>query len=322
MSLDLLQVVLVQTRFPENIGMAARACVNMGSPSIRLVAPERWDREKARPLATPKGQGVLDDVQVLPDVSAAVADCSLVIGTTARTGGWRRSLLSPEQAAGEVAQALERGEKVAIVGPSGGGKTTLCNLIPRFYDVSEGRILLDGQDIKHFTLKSLRGNIGIVQQDVYLFSGTIYENIAYGRPGASKEDVINAAKRAGAHEFIMGLKDGYDTYVGERGVKLSGGQKQRISIARVFLKNPPIIILDEATSALDNESEFAVAKSLGELSEGRTTLTIAHRLSSIRNSDRILVLTDDGIVEEGNHDQLMEQKGIYYQFYETANALK
>ena len=151
---------------------------------------------------------------------------------------------------------------------------------------------------------------------------TIYENISYGRPGASKEDVIEAAKRAGAHDFIMELKDGYDTYVGERGVKLSGGQKQRISIARVFLKNPPIIILDEATSALDNESEFAVAKSLGELSEGRTTLTIAHRLSSIRNSDRILVLTDDGIVEEGNHDQLMEQKGIYYQFYETANALK
>ena len=217
---------------------------------------------------------------------------------------------------------IHAGEKVAIVGPSGGGKTTLCNLIPRFYDVSEGKILLDGQDIKHFTLKSLRGNIGIVQQDVYLFSGTIYENISYGRPGASKEDVIEAAKRAGAHDFIMDLKDGYDTYVGERGVKLSGGQKQRISIARVFLKNPPIIILDEATSALDNESEFAVAKSLGELSVGRTTLTIAHRLSSIRNSDRILVLTDDGIVEEGDHDQLMEQKGIYYQFYETANALK
>ena len=222
----------------------------------------------------------------------------------------------------DVSLHIAPGETIAFVGSSGGGKTTLCNLIPRFYDVSEGRILLDGQDIKHFTLKSLRGNIGIVQQDVYLFSGTIYENIAYGRPGASKEDVINAAKRAGAHEFIMGLKDGYDTYVGERGVKLSGGQKQRISIARVFLKNPPIIILDEATSALDNESEFAVAKSLGELSEGRTTLTIAHRLSSIRNSDRILVLTDDGIVEEGNHDQLMEQKGIYYQFYETANALK
>ena len=164
--------------------------------------------------------------------------------------------------------------------------------------------------------------MGIVQQDVYLFSGTIYENILYGRQDASREEVEEAAKRAGAHEFIMHLKDGYDTYVGERGVKLSGGQKQRISIARVFLKNPPIIILDEATSALDNESEFAVAKSLARLSEGRTTLTIAHRLSSIRNSDRILVLTDQGIVEEGNHEQLLGKKGIYYQFYTTANELK
>ncbi len=217
---------------------------------------------------------------------------------------------------------IRAGEKVAIVGPSGGGKTTLCNLIPRFYDVSEGRITLDGKDIKHFTLKSLRSSIGIVQQDVYLFSGTIYENIVYGRPDASREDVVEAAKRAGAHEFILGLKDGYETYVGERGVKLSGGQKQRISIARVFLKNPPIIILDEATSALDNESEFAVAQSLAKLSEGRTTLTIAHRLSSIRNSDRILVLTEDGIVEEGKHQELLNKKGIYYHFYETANALK
>ncbi len=217
---------------------------------------------------------------------------------------------------------IRAGEKVAIVGPSGGGKTTLCNLIPRFYDVSSGRITLDGEDIKHFTLKSLRGSIGIVQQDVYLFSGTIFDNIVYGKPGSTEDEVVDAAKRAGAHEFIMGLKDGYQTYVGERGVKLSGGQKQRISIARVFLKNPPIIILDEATSALDNESEFAVAKSLAKLSEGRTTLTIAHRLSSIRNSDRILVLTEEGIVEEGNHDALLEKKGIYYHFYETANALK
>lgn len=217
---------------------------------------------------------------------------------------------------------IKAGEKVAIVGPSGGGKTTLCNLIPRFYDVTRGQITLDGEDIKHFTLKSLRGNIGIVQQDVYLFSGTIFDNIVYGRPGASMEEVVEAARRAGAHEFITGLKDGYHTYVGERGVKLSGGQKQRISIARVFLKNPPIIILDEATSALDNESEFAVAQSLARLSEGRTTLTIAHRLSSIKNSDRILVLTEDGIMEEGNHEQLIEQKGIYYQFYEMANRLK
>ncbi len=217
---------------------------------------------------------------------------------------------------------IHAGEKLAIVGPSGGGKTTLCNLIPRFYDVSGGNITIDGNNIKSFTLKSLRRNIGIVQQDVYLFSGTVYENIAYGKPGAAYEEVMEAAKRAGADEFISELKDKYDTYVGERGVKLSGGQKQRISIARVFLKNPPIIILDEATSALDNESEYAVAKSLNELAVGRTTLTIAHRLSSIRNSDRILVLTDEGITEEGNHDELMERKGIYYQFYMMANEIK
>ncbi|MCM1184641.1 MAG: ABC transporter ATP-binding protein/permease [Roseburia sp.] len=217
---------------------------------------------------------------------------------------------------------IHAGEKLAIVGPSGGGKTTLCNLIPRFYDVSGGDITVDGKNIRRLTLKSLRQSIGIVQQDVYLFSGTVYENIAYGKPGASREEVMEAAKRAGADEFIQELKDKYDTYVGERGVKLSGGQKQRISIARVFLKNPPIIILDEATSALDNESEYAVAKSLGELAQGRTTLTIAHRLSSIRNSDRILVLTDEGIVEEGNHDELMAQEGIYCQFYKMANEIK
>lgn len=214
--------------------------------------------------------------------------------------------------------SIRPGEKVAIVGPSGGGKTTLCNLIPRFYDVTEGRILLDGTDIKRYTLKSLRSNIGIVQQEVYLFSGTVYENIAYGRLDAGREEVVEAAKKAGAHDFIRNLKDGYDTYIGERGVKLSGGQKQRISIARVFLKNPPIIILDEATSALDNESEYAVAESLGRLSEGRTTLTIAHRLSSIRGSDRILVLTEDGIVEEGNHEELLKLGGIYHRLYHMA----
>ncbi|MBO5144061.1 MAG: ABC transporter ATP-binding protein [Lachnospiraceae bacterium] len=217
---------------------------------------------------------------------------------------------------------IHAGEKLAIVGPSGGGKTTLCNLIPRFYDVSSGKITLDGKDIKKLTLKSLRQSIGVVQQDVYLFSGTVYENIAYGRPGATYEEVMEAAKRAGADEFIQNLKDKYDTYVGERGVKLSGGQKQRISIARVFLKNPPILILDEATSALDNESEYAVAKSLNELAKGRTTLTIAHRLSSIRNSDRILVLTDEGIMEEGNHDELMALGGIYHHFYMMANEMK
>lgn len=214
---------------------------------------------------------------------------------------------------------IRPGEKVALVGPSGGGKTTLCNLIPRFYDPTEGKILIDGQDIKNVTLESLRSSVGVVQQDVYLFSGTVYENIEYGRPKASKDDVYAAAKMAGAHEFIMGLKDGYDTYVGERGVKLSGGQKQRISIARVFLKNPPILILDEATSALDNESEQLVSRSLERLASGRTTLTIAHRLTTIRNADRILVLAGSGIVEEGNHEELMKKQGMYYQLYTSAN---
>lgn len=214
------------------------------------------------------------------------------------------------------------GEKLAIVGPSGGGKTTLCNLIPRFYDVTDGCIKIDGVDIKKYTLKSLRSRIGVVQQDVYLFSGTVIENIMYGKLNASRDEAIEAAKRAGAHDFILGLKDGYDTYVGERGVKLSGGQKQRISIARVFLKNPQIMILDEATSALDNESEYAVAESLSELAEGRTTITIAHRLSSIKNSDRIIVLTDEGIVEEGNHNILMDKKGVYYDFYTMADRIK
>lgn len=217
---------------------------------------------------------------------------------------------------------INAGEKLAIVGPSGGGKTTLCNLIPRFYDVTSGSITIDGVDVKDVTLKSLRQNIGMVQQDVYLFSGTIKENILYGKPNATEEEIISAAKRAGADEFIKGLKDGYDTYIGERGVKLSGGQRQRISIARIFLKDPKIIILDEATSALDNESEYLVAKSLNELSKGRTTLTIAHRLSSIRRADRILVLTDNGIEEEGSHSELMKLDGIYKRFYDMTSDVK
>ena len=204
------------------------------------------------------------------------------------------------------------GERVALVGPSGGGKTTLCNLIPRFYDVTGGEIDVDGQDIRHVTLKSLREAIGVVQQDVYLFSGSVAENIAYGKKDATMEEIRQAAKLAGADEFISGLKDGYDTYVGERGVKLSGGQKQRISIARVFLKNPPILILDEATSALDNESELLVGKSLNQLAQGRTTITIAHRLTTIRNYDRILVLSGDGIEEEGSHEELLKKRGSYY----------
>ena len=221
----------------------------------------------------------------------------------------------------DISLQIRPGEKVALVGPSGGGKTTLCNLIPRFYDTTSGTISIDGRDIRKVTLKSLRSSIGVVQQDVYLFSGSVYENISYGRPGASKEEVIAAAKLAGAHEFIEELQDGYDTYVGERGVKLSGGQKQRISIARVFLKNPAILILDEATSALDNESEYLVSKSLDQLAVGRTTLTIAHRLTTIQGADRILVLSGNKIVEEGNHQELLEKKGMYYQLYTTANRL-
>lgn len=218
-----------------------------------------------------------------------------------------------------ISLRIRPGEKVALVGPSGGGKTTLCSLVPRFYDPTEGRILIDGQDIREVTLKSLRNTVGVVQQDVYLFSGTVFENIEYGRPGASMEDVVSAAKMAGAHEFITGLKDGYNTYVGERGVKLSGGQKQRISIARVFLKNPPVLILDEATSALDNESEQLVSQSLERLSKGRTTVTIAHRLTTIQNADRILVLSDNSIVEEGNHEELLLKKGMYYQLYTSVS---
>lgn len=215
----------------------------------------------------------------------------------------------------DVNLSIRPGENLALVGPSGGGKTTLCNLIPRFYDVTSGEILVDGQDVRKVTLKSLREAIGVVQQDVYLFSGTVAENIAYGKPGASQEEIIAAAKLAGADGFVRALKDGYDTYVGERGVKLSGGQKQRISIARVFLKNPPILLLDEATSALDNESEILVGQSLDALAKGRTTLTIAHRLTTIKNADRILVLGKEGIEEEGTHEELLAQKGIYYRLW-------
>ena len=219
----------------------------------------------------------------------------------------------------DINLTIKPGEKVALVGPSGGGKTTLCNLIPRFYDPMEGEILLDGQNIRNVTLESLRSNVGVVQQDVYLFSGSVYENIAYGKPGATREEVVRAAKMAGAHEFIEGLKDGYDTYVGERGVKLSGGQKQRISIARVMLRAPKLVVLDEATAALDNESEHLVAESLDKLAAGRTTMTIAHRLTTIQGADRILVLSGSRIVEEGNHETLMKQRGIYYQLYTSAN---
>lgn len=215
----------------------------------------------------------------------------------------------------DISIDIPAGKSVALVGPSGGGKTTICSLLPRFYDVTEGRITVDGKDIRSLTLKSLRNNIGTVQQDVYLFDGTIRDNIAYGKPGASDEEIIAAAKRASIHDFIMELPQQYDTYVGERGTRLSGGQKQRISIARVFLKNPPILILDEATSALDNESERWIQRSLEELSQNRTTITIAHRLSTIRDADEIIVITEDGIAERGTHEELLDMNGVYAAYY-------
>lgn len=214
-----------------------------------------------------------------------------------------------------VSIEIPAGKSVALVGPSGGGKTTICSLLPRFYDVTGGRVTVDGQDIRSLTLKSLRSQIGVVQQDVYLFSGSIRDNIAYGKPDATEEEIIEAAKWANIHDFIMELPDQYDTFVGERGARLSGGQKQRISIARVFLKNPPILILDEATSALDNESERWIQHSLEELSKNRTTITIAHRLSTIKNADEIIVITENGIAERGTHETLLEKNGIYAGYY-------
>ena len=207
---------------------------------------------------------------------------------------------------------------MALVGSSGAGKTTLCSLIPRFYEVSEGSIKVDDVDIRDMKLKNLRQNIGVVQQDVYLFVGTVKDNIRYGKPHATDEEIIEAAKNANAHDFIMELPDGYDTYIGQRGVKLSGGQKQRLSIARVFLKNPPILIFDEATSALDNESERVVQESLEKLAKNRTTFVIAHRLSTIRNAERIIVLTENGIEEQGTHEELIELGGIYKGLYSMA----
>ena len=215
----------------------------------------------------------------------------------------------------DISIDIPAGRSIALVGPSGSGKTTICSLLPRFYDVTGGSITVDGKDIRGLTLKSLRSQIGMVQQDVYLFDGTIKDNIAYGKPGATDDEIIKAAKCASIHDFIMELPDGYDTYVGERGTRLSGGQKQRISIARVFLKNPPILILDEATSALDNESERWIQKSLEELSKNRTTITIAHRLSTIRDADEIIVITEDGIAERGTHSELLEKNGLYAAYY-------
>ena len=262
---------------------------------IMDVEPEIKDDPEATPI-----ENVTGDIE-LRDVGFSYSD-------------------SKSEVLSKVNLHVHPGDNVALVGPSGGGKTTLSNLIPRFYDVTEGEVLLDGRDIRKITLASLRSNIGVVQQDVYLFSGTIYDNILYGKPDATYDEVIEAAKLAGADEFIRELDDGYQTYVGERGVKLSGGQKQRISIARVFLKNPPVLILDEATSALDNESERLVQQSLERLSKGRTVFTIAHRLSTIRGAKTIIVLDDEGIVEQGSHDELMAKQGVYYRLQKLAES--
>ena len=251
---------------------------------------EIQDKPDAKPLTDIKGTVTYEDVSFhYPDDDAPVLE--------------------------HVTFEIQAGRSVALVGPSGSGKTTICNLLPRFYDVTGGRVLIDGKDVRDLTLSSLRGQIGIVQQDVYLFCGTIRENIAYGKPGASEEEIVEAARRANIHDFIVSLPEGYDTYVGERGTRLSGGQKQRISIARVFLKNPPILILDEATSALDNESERWIQKSLDALSHNRTTITIAHRLSTIQNADEILVVADNGIAERGTHEELLALGGIYAGYY-------
>lgn len=257
---------------------------------IMDIEPEIKDKENAVPLEVTKGEIHFDNV----------------------TFKYSRD---SEEILNRINLRIGSGESLALVGPSGGGKTTICNLIPRFYEIADGSVKIDGTDIRDVTLKSLRENIGIVQQDVYLFSGTVKENIAYGKPGAGDEEIYEASRLAGAEEFINKLPDGFDTYVGERGVKLSGGQKQRISIARVFLKNPKILILDEATSALDNESEFIVQKSLERLSKGRTTVTVAHRLTTIKNADKILVITKDGIAESGTHEELSQKNGIYAKMY-------
>ena len=255
--------------------------------------PDKGDAEDAKPLENVKG------TVEYKDVSFHYSDDDTLV-------------LS------DVSFRIDAGKSIALVGPSGSGKTTICSLLPRFYDVTGGSIRIDGKDIRSLSLESLRNNIGLVQQDVYLFCGSIKDNISYGKPGASIEEIIDAAKKANIHDFIMSLPDGYDSYVGERGTRLSGGQKQRISIARVFLKNPPILILDEATSALDNESERWIQHSLEELAKNRTTITIAHRLSTIRNADEILVVADTGIAERGTHEELLAANGIYAHYNEMA----
>jgi ATP-binding cassette subfamily B protein len=262
---------------------------------IMNIAPDIKDSDDAKDLSGGDGDKVKGNIE-FSDVSFCYEENS-------------------DKVLNHINLSIPAGAYVALVGSSGAGKSTLCSLIPRFYDVTGGAVRIDGQDIRNVRLKSLRDNIGIVQQEVYLFAGTVYDNILYGRPDATREEVIEASINANAHDFIMSLPNGYETDIGQRGIKLSGGQKQRLSIARVFLKNPPILIFDEATSALDNESEKVVQDSLEKLAKNRTTLVIAHRLSTIRNAGRILVLTESGIEEEGTHDELLAKNGIYANLY-------
>lgn len=258
---------------------------------VMAIKPEIVDKPQALPLANVRGEVEFQDVGF--------------------SYGDREAVLS------HINLKVPQGQTVAIVGPSGVGKTTLCNLIPRFYELSEGTIAIDGHSIQDVTMESLRGNIGIVQQDVFLFSGTVYENILYGRLDAGRDEVVEAAKKANAYDFILEMPEGFDTYIGERGVKLSGGQKQRLSIARMFLKNPPVLILDEATSSLDNQSEAVIQASINELAKDRTTFIIAHRMGTIKNAERIIVLTEKGIEEDGTHQELMKKRGEYFKLYNS-----
>ncbi|MBQ9644333.1 MAG: ABC transporter ATP-binding protein, partial [Lachnospiraceae bacterium] len=279
------------------------------------VMPEINDAPDAVALGGEEGAGGVKGVIDYDDVSFSYENNSTVRADET-TADQTSSHLNNERVLHHVNIHVDAGRNIALVGPSGGGKTTLCSLLPRFYDVTSGSVRVDGLDVRDVTQKSLRQAIGIVQQDVYLFAGNVRDNIAYGKPGATQEEIEEAARKADIHDFIMSLPDGYDTYVGERGARLSGGQKQRIAIARVFLKNPPILILDEATSALDNESERYIQKSLDLLAKGRTTITIAHRLSTIRGADEIIVLDADGIRERGSHQELLARGGLYAEYWQ------
>ena len=317
MLLDGVRVVLVNTRFPENVGMAVRACANMGCSELTLVTPEMWIPEKAAPLATAKGAPLLSRVKVVSSLAEAIGDCHLILATTARTGGWRKALQNPGEAACDVARSLSGGERVAIVGPTGCGKTTFINLLMRFYDPDGGEILLDGVNTQKMNRGELRRSVGMVLQDTWLKAGTIRENIAMGKPDATDEEIIAAAKASHAHSFIKRLPDGYNTVISESGGQLSQGQKQLLCIARVMLCLPPMLILDEATSSIDTRTEVRIQAAFARMMQGRTSFIVAHRLSTIREADVILVMKDGRIVEQGDHDTLLAQGGFYAKLYNS-----